>query len=97
MSYRYIGHFTQPDELAASVALLVSADSSFLTAAQFLADGGITEAYVGPPQIIRLARIKSGSRTPAECSPGDPLFRRTSRCIGATIQNYRQPYPAKPC
>ena len=35
-------------QIAAAVAFLASDDSSFITASQFLVDGGITGAYVTP-------------------------------------------------
>jgi NAD(P)-dependent dehydrogenase (short-subunit alcohol dehydrogenase family) len=34
--------------MAAAVAFLASDDSSFMTASEFLVDGGITSAYVTP-------------------------------------------------
>ncbi|MFZ0324179.1 MAG: 3-oxoacyl-ACP reductase [Actinomycetes bacterium] len=43
-----MGRFGEPDELAAAVAFLASDDSSFITAANFLVDGGISGAYVTP-------------------------------------------------
>ena len=43
-----MGRFGEPDEIAAAVAFLASDDSSFITASQFLVDGGITGAYVTP-------------------------------------------------
>jgi NAD(P)-dependent dehydrogenase (short-subunit alcohol dehydrogenase family) len=43
-----MGRFGEPDEIAAAVAFLASDDSSFITAAQFMVDGGITGAYVTP-------------------------------------------------
>jgi NAD(P)-dependent dehydrogenase (short-subunit alcohol dehydrogenase family) len=43
-----MGRFGEPEEIAAAVAFLASDDSSFMTAAQFLVDGGITGAYVTP-------------------------------------------------
>ena len=39
---------TTIDEIAAAVAFLASDDASFITASQFLVDGGITSAYVTP-------------------------------------------------
>lgn len=43
-----MGRFAQPEEIAATVAFLASDDASFMTAAQFVVDGGITGAYVTP-------------------------------------------------
>jgi NAD(P)-dependent dehydrogenase (short-subunit alcohol dehydrogenase family) len=43
-----MGRFGEPEEIAAAVAFLASDDSSFITASQFLVDGGITAAYVTP-------------------------------------------------
>jgi len=42
------GRFAEPAEIAAAVAFLASDDSSFITAANFLVDGGISGAYVTP-------------------------------------------------
>jgi NAD(P)-dependent dehydrogenase (short-subunit alcohol dehydrogenase family) len=42
------GRFAEPSEIAAAVAFLASDDSSFITAANFLVDGGISGAYVTP-------------------------------------------------
>ena len=42
------GRFGEPDEIAAAVAFLASDDSSFITASNFLVDGGISGAYVTP-------------------------------------------------
>jgi NAD(P)-dependent dehydrogenase (short-subunit alcohol dehydrogenase family) len=43
-----MGRFANPEEIAAAVAFLASDDSSFITASQFLVDGGIAGAYVTP-------------------------------------------------
>jgi len=43
-----MGRFAEPEEIAAAVAFLSSDDSSFITASQFLVDGGIAGAYVTP-------------------------------------------------
>jgi len=43
-----MGRFGEAEELAAAVAFLASDDSSFITASNFLVDGGITGAYVTP-------------------------------------------------
>ncbi|MFF3666831.1 3-oxoacyl-ACP reductase [Microtetraspora malaysiensis] len=43
-----IGRFARAEEIAAAVAFLASDDASFITAAEFLVDGGISSAYVTP-------------------------------------------------
>jgi len=43
-----LGRFAEPDEIASAVLFLASDESSFITASQFMVDGGITGAYVTP-------------------------------------------------
>jgi len=43
-----MGRFAEPEEIASAVAFLASDDSSFMTANEFVVDGGIGSAYVTP-------------------------------------------------
>ncbi len=43
-----MGRFAEPTEIAEAVVFLASDESSFITATDFLVDGGITAAYVTP-------------------------------------------------
>ncbi|MEV0646991.1 3-oxoacyl-ACP reductase [Phytomonospora sp. NPDC050363] len=43
-----MGRFAEATEIAAAVAFLASDDAAFVTAAEFLVDGGISGAYVTP-------------------------------------------------
>jgi NAD(P)-dependent dehydrogenase (short-subunit alcohol dehydrogenase family) len=43
-----MGRFAEPEEIAEAVVFLAADESSFVTAANFLVDGGITGAYTTP-------------------------------------------------
>ncbi|MFL6070652.1 MAG: 3-oxoacyl-ACP reductase [Actinomycetes bacterium] len=43
-----MGRFGEPEEIASAVTFLASDDASFMTASNFLVDGGISGAYVTP-------------------------------------------------
>jgi len=43
-----LGRFAEPEEMASAVLFLASDESSFITASQFMVDGGIAGAYVTP-------------------------------------------------
>jgi NAD(P)-dependent dehydrogenase (short-subunit alcohol dehydrogenase family) len=43
-----MGRFAEPGEIADAVIFLASDESSFVTASNFLVDGGISGAYVTP-------------------------------------------------
>ncbi len=43
-----MGRFARPEEMAGAVVFLASDDASFVTATQFMVDGGLSAAYVTP-------------------------------------------------
>ena len=43
-----MGRFAEPQEIASAALFLASDESSFITASQFLVDGGISGAYIPP-------------------------------------------------
>jgi NAD(P)-dependent dehydrogenase (short-subunit alcohol dehydrogenase family) len=46
-----MGRFGEPEEIAAAALFLASDESSFITASTFLADGGLSAAYITPGQV----------------------------------------------
>ena len=46
-----MGRFGEPEEIAAAALFLASDESSFITASTFLADGGLSSAYITPGQV----------------------------------------------
>jgi NAD(P)-dependent dehydrogenase (short-subunit alcohol dehydrogenase family) len=46
-----MGRFGEPEEIAAAALFLAGDESSFVTASTFLADGGLSSAYITPGQV----------------------------------------------
>jgi NAD(P)-dependent dehydrogenase (short-subunit alcohol dehydrogenase family) len=46
-----MGRFGEPEEIAAAALFLASDESSFITATSFMADGGLSSAYLTPGQV----------------------------------------------
>ena len=46
-----MGRFGEPEEIAAAALFLASDESSFITASTFMADGGLSSAYLTPGQV----------------------------------------------
>jgi NAD(P)-dependent dehydrogenase (short-subunit alcohol dehydrogenase family) len=46
-----MGRFGEPEEIAAAALFLAGDESSFVTASSFLADGGLSSAYITPSQV----------------------------------------------
>lgn len=46
-----MGRFGEPEEIASAALFLASDESSFITASTFMADGGLSSAYITPGQV----------------------------------------------